>query len=116
MKIINLEDFAYKYNALKDSGLIPKQIKEILLKEFDCKDTTYYSALRKCRERNFITDSWSETHTAHIIRQKNDAEEKRKHAINNVPVELSDDMTSCIGKLENSILESPNEIDRKSVV
>lgn len=73
IKIDSLETFAYKYNTLKDAGMIPKDIAIELQEEYNCKPTCYYHALRRCRELGLVHDTYAETKAAALQRQKDEA-------------------------------------------
>lgn len=75
-KIDNFREFADRYTNYKEQGLIPKEIARIMQSEYDCKSTCYYNALRICRQRGLVKDSYAETKAAAIKRQKDAARER----------------------------------------
>jgi len=72
-----LDDFAFLYNTYKKQGLLPKEIKEIMINNFGFNsESRYYKLLRKCRETGLITDSYKENRQIMIERLKKDQAKK----------------------------------------
>lgn len=61
-KITNEFLLAYsrEYNSLKDQGLFPTEIRDVMVEKLNYSFTTHYDYLRKSRNKGFITDSFEE--------------------------------------------------------
>lgn len=77
-----LEDFAYLYNSYKDSGMIPKEIKEKLTTILDFKESKYYEVLKECRKMGVINDSYEENREKMIERMIRDSKSSIKETDN----------------------------------
>lgn len=85
-----LEDFAFIYNNYKKQNLLPKDIKIKMMKNVNCSESKYYKILRKCRELDFIKDSYYENRNNMIKRIKKNQNDE--HIVNTNTEEKKDNI------------------------
>lgn len=77
LEMSHVVNFASRYNELKSQGLIPLEIRNIMIDDMGCCKSTYYVYLQRARELRIVTDSYAENRKKARDRQK--AEAQLKH-------------------------------------